>query len=59
MNEHDESRRAIEAIVLAATEPVHPTVMAQLLELSVEAIEDLCAQLGAIAAERAALNQVA
>ena len=42
-----EARRAIEAIVLAATEPVHPTVMAQLLELSVESIEELCAQLAA------------
>jgi segregation and condensation protein B len=40
-----EARRAIEAIVLAATEPVHPTVMAQLLELSVDRIDDLCAQL--------------
>jgi segregation and condensation protein B len=40
-----ETRRAVEAIVLAATEPVHPTVMAQLLELSVETIDDLCAQL--------------
>ena len=42
-----EMRRAVEAIVLAATEPVHPTVMAQLLELSVETIDDLCAQLAA------------
>lgn len=42
-----ETRRAVEAIVLAATEPVHPTVMAQLLEVSVEAIEELCAQLAA------------
>ena len=33
--------------MLAATEPVHPTVMAQLLELSVEAIDELCAQLAA------------
>jgi segregation and condensation protein B len=40
-----EARRAVEAIVLAATEPVHPTVMAQLLELPVDAIEGLCAQL--------------
>ena len=40
-----EARRAIEAIVLAATEPVHPTVMAQLLELSVDRIDELCAQL--------------
>ena len=52
VSDHDtsvdvETRRAIEAIVLAATEPVHPTVMAQLLELSVEAIDELCAQLAA------------
>src|SRR3954449_5116007 len=47
VNEHDESRRAIEAIVLAATEPVHPTVMAQLLEVSVEAIDQLCSRLAA------------
>jgi segregation and condensation protein B len=42
-----EARRAIEAIVLAATEPVHPTVMAQLLELSVDRIDALCAELAA------------
>ncbi len=42
-----EARRALEAIVLAATEPVHPTVMAQLLELPVETIDELCAQLAA------------
>jgi len=42
-----EMRRAIEAIVLAATEPVHSTVMAQLLELPVETIDELCAQLAA------------
>jgi segregation and condensation protein B len=42
-----EARRAIEGIVLAATEPVHPTVLAQLLEMSVEAIDDLCAELAA------------
>jgi segregation and condensation protein B len=42
-----ETRRAVEAIVLAATEPVHPTVMAQLLEVSVEVIDDLCAALAA------------
>jgi len=40
-----ESRRAIEAIVLAATEPVHVTVLAQLLELPVERIEGICDQL--------------
>src|SRR5215470_5413146 len=42
-----ETRRAVEAIVLAATEPVHPTVMAQLLEVSVETIDELCSQLAA------------
>ena len=52
MSDHDvaidvEARRAIEAMVLAATEPVHPTVMAQLLELPVETIDDLCAELAA------------
>src|SRR5512135_3762952 len=42
-----EMRRAVEAIVLAATEPVHSTVMAQLLELPVDRIDELCAQLAA------------
>jgi segregation and condensation protein B len=42
-----EMRRAVEAIVLAATEPVHPTVMAQLLELPVDDIDDLCRGLAA------------
>ena len=42
-----EARGAIEAIVLAATEPVPPTVLAQLLELPVEAIDELCAELAA------------
>jgi segregation and condensation protein B len=42
-----ETRRAVEAIVLAATEPVHPTVMAQLLELPVDEIDDLCRELAA------------
>jgi segregation and condensation protein B len=40
-----EARRAIEAMVLAATEPVHPTVMAQLLELPVDTIDDVCTEL--------------
>jgi len=40
-----EMRRAVEAIVLAATEPVHPTVMAQLLELPVDEIDALCTEL--------------
>ena len=40
-----EVQRAIEAIVMAATEPVHSTVMAQVLELPVETIDEMCAQL--------------
>ncbi|HEX5095199.1 MAG TPA: SMC-Scp complex subunit ScpB [Acidimicrobiia bacterium] len=42
-----EARRAVEAIVLAATESVHPTVIAQLLEMSVDAVDDLCNELAA------------
>jgi segregation and condensation protein B len=42
-----DEKRAIEAVVLAATEPVHPTVLAQLLELPVETIDELCAELAA------------
>ena len=42
-----DEKRAIEAVVLAATEPVHPTVLAQLLELPVETIDDLCTELAA------------
>lgn len=41
-----ETRRAIEAVVLAATEPVPPTVLAQLLEIPVTEIERVCAGLG-------------
>lgn len=40
-----EARRAVEAMVLVATEPVHPTVIAQLLELSVDSIDQLCERL--------------
>jgi segregation and condensation protein B len=40
-------RRAIEAVVLAATEPVPPTVLAQLLEVSVDRIDEMCEQLAA------------
>ena len=35
----------IEAMVLAATEPVHPTVMAQLIEIPVDEVDELCAAL--------------
>jgi segregation and condensation protein B len=46
---HDaaEDRRAIEAMVMAATEPVHSTVLAQLLELPVDRIDEICNQLAA------------
>jgi segregation and condensation protein B len=39
--------RAIEAIVMVASEPVEPTLLAQLLELPIATIESLCAQLAA------------
>jgi segregation and condensation protein B len=48
VSEHgSETRRAIEAMVLAATEPVHPTVLAQLLECSVDTIDETCRELAA------------
>lgn len=40
-----EARRAIEAVVLAATEPVEPRFLAELLEVPVSRVEELCAQL--------------
>jgi segregation and condensation protein B len=42
-----DAKRAIEAMVMAATESVHPTVLAQLLELPVDEIERLCDELAA------------
>src|SRR4051812_3799048 len=42
-----ESRRAIEAVVLVATEPVDPAVLAQLIEVPTARIEELCDQLAA------------
>ena len=50
--DRSEARRAIEAMVLAATEPVHPTVMAQLLEVPVDEIDELCAALAGEYAEQ-------
>ena len=47
MSEPTEARRAVEAMVMAATEPVPPTLMAQLLECSVDAIDELCEELAA------------
>jgi len=40
-----EARRIIEAVVMAATDPVEPGLLAQLVELPVAQIESLCAQL--------------
>ena len=40
-----EARRAIEAVVLAATEPIAAGVLAQLVELPVTRVEELCTQL--------------
>jgi len=41
----DEARRAIEAVVLAATEPVEPRFLAELVELPVARVEALCSDL--------------
>lgn len=41
-----EARRAIEAVVTAATEPVEARFLAELVELPVEQVEALCAELG-------------
>jgi segregation and condensation protein B len=43
----EEARRAIEAVVLAAPEPVEPRFIAELVELPVSAVEELCAELAA------------
>jgi segregation and condensation protein B len=40
-----EARRAIEAIVMVADEPVDPQMLAQLLEVSVSGVEQMCAEL--------------
>ncbi len=42
-----ESKRAIEAVVLAALEPIEPGVLAQLVEIPVEEVERLAAELAA------------
>jgi segregation and condensation protein B len=41
------ARRAIEAVVLASTEPVEARLLAQLVELPVTRVEALCAELAA------------
>ena len=47
-----EARRAIEAVVLAATEPVEPRFLAELLEVPVVRVDELCDQLAAGFEER-------
>lgn len=42
-----ETERAIEAILLAAIEPVRPGLLAELLEIPATAVEELCFSLGA------------
>jgi segregation and condensation protein B len=48
----DEARRAIEAVLMAATEPVEPQLLAQLVERPVAEVEGLCALLAAECAGR-------
>jgi segregation and condensation protein B len=40
-----EARRAVEAVVMAAVEPVEPQVLAQLVEIPVTEVEALCEEL--------------
>ncbi|HET8931209.1 MAG TPA: SMC-Scp complex subunit ScpB [Acidimicrobiales bacterium] len=42
-----EARRAIEAVVMVAEEPVEPQLLAQLIEVSVQRVDELCAELAA------------
>jgi segregation and condensation protein B len=41
----NESRRAIEAILMVADEPVEPHLLAQLLEIAPQRVEELCAEM--------------
>ena len=47
MDERTELHRALEAIVLVADEPVAPNLLAQLLEIPVTRVEELCTELAA------------
>ncbi len=42
-----EARRAIEAVIMAAQEPVEPQLLAQLVELPVEEVTEICETLAA------------
>lgn len=43
----DEARRALEAVIMVADQPADPAVLAQLVELSPEAVEELLVELAA------------
>ena len=45
--QHAEARRAIEAVLMVAEQPVEPQLLAQLLELPVATVVELCQQLAA------------
>jgi len=45
--ERSELHRAVEAVVLSSDEPVPPQLLAQLLEVAVDRVEELCAELAA------------
>jgi segregation and condensation protein B len=45
--DNTEARRAIEAVVMASPEPVAPDLLAQLVEVSTAAVEEICARLAA------------
>ena len=49
---NDEARRAIEAVLMAATEPVEPHLLAQLVERPVTEVEGLCTLLAAECSDR-------
>ena len=44
-DENREARQAVEAIVMVAEEPVPPGLMAQLIEIPTDQVEDICTQL--------------
>jgi segregation and condensation protein B len=51
-NTHTDLQRAIEAVVMAAVEPVEPSVLAQLLEIPAATVNELCRHLAATYEQR-------
>lgn len=47
LNVASDAQRALEALVMVADEPVEPQMLAQLLEVSVQTVDGLCAELAA------------